>query len=351
MVKMKIMYVDASTDGHHLTYLNYLLQAASQDSFAVLPKDTDKVAGRARKVSAASIRGFQEYGSWMKELRRIASEEHPDIIHFLDGDTMMRNMGRGLARFRNSGIVITFHHLFEGTVREVSMRRMLKYADAGVFHTEEIRGRVEKLGCWNTECVPYPCFLDVPAGISGEYKNHPPKILALGGTRYDKGLDILLEALELVSRPFQLVIAGKTEDFDEVFIRQHIVKYQSSVKTYLHFLSNEEVKNFLQEADIIALPYRRIFDGASGPMAEGIYLGKTIVGPEHGSLGSLIRKTHTGYTFDSENKEKLASVLEYALEHPCIYDEKACKAQKELKPEYFIERYASLYKKILMKKV
>ena len=140
---MKIMYVDASTGGHHLTYLNYLLQAVSGDSFAVLPKDTDRVKGKTRKVQTESIRSFQEYGRWMKELRKIAAEEQPDIIHFLDGDTMMRHFGRGFARFKDSKLVITFHHFFEGIAREISMKNMLKYADAGVFHTEEILGKVK----------------------------------------------------------------------------------------------------------------------------------------------------------------------------------------------------------------
>ena len=344
---MKIIYVDASTDGHHLTYLNYLLQAVPGDSFAVLPQDTDKVKGRARKISAAGTRSFQEYGNWMKELRGIAEEERPDIIHFLDGDSMMRHFGRGLARFKNARIIITFHHLFEGKARELSMKNMLKHASAGVFHTEEIRERVEEMGCRNVECVPYPCFLDVPAGMSGAYGNEPPKLLALGGTRYDKGLDILLEALQQVREPFRLVIAGKPEDFDEAFIRQKAERYQDRVELCLHFLSDEEVKQFLQEADIIVLPYRKLFDGASGPMCEGIYLGKTIVGPEHGSLGQLIRSTHTGYTFESENVEKLAACLEYALSHPCLYDDTAYAAQQELKPELFAERYLRIYQKAI----
>ena len=180
---MKIMYVDASVDGHHLIYLNYLLQTVSGESFAVLPKDTGSVRGRVRIAGTGSIRGFKEYGGWMKELRKIAAEEKPDIIHFLDGDTMMRNFGRGFKKFGNSRLVITFHHFFAGKAREISMKRMLRHADAGVFHTEEICRRVENFGCRNVKCVPYPCFLDIPTGKSGEYQNHPPKLLALGGTR------------------------------------------------------------------------------------------------------------------------------------------------------------------------
>ena len=347
---MKIMYVDASVDGHHLIYLNYLLQAVSGDSFAVLPEDTGKVKGRVRKAGTGSIRGFEEYGRWMKELRRIAAEEKPDIIHFLDGDTMMRNMGRGLARFADSGMVITFHHFFEGKAREISMKRMLRYADAGVFHTETICERAEGFGCKNVKCVPYPCFLDLPPMESGGHRNDPPVLLALGGTRHDKGLDILLKALKDVKAPFQLVIAGKPEDFDEDYIDSHTEKYRDKVRLCLRFLSDEEVKEFLVESDIIVLPYRREFDGASGPMCEGIYLGKTIIGPSHGSLGSQLQSSHAGYTFESENVEQLAACIEYALTHPCVYDETAYQMQKELSPELFAERYLRIYREVVQKK-
>lgn len=346
---MKIMYVDASTDGHHLTYLNYLLQTASEESFAVLPKDAEQVNGRVRKVSTGSIRGFREYGNWMKELRAIAAEEQPDLIHFLDGDSMMRNLGRGLSRFGACRRIITFHHFFEGKAREISMKSMLRNVDMGVFHTKEIRKRVENLGCQNTECVPYPCFLDLPPGKSGEYRNRPPKLLTLGGTRYDKGLDILLEALEMVRVPFQLVIAGKPEYFDEVFILEHTEKYRDRVQICLRFLDDEEVKGFLMEADIIVLPYRKIFNGASGPMCDGLYLGKTIIGPDHGSLGEMLRQSHAGYTFESENIEKLGTCIEYALSHPCVYDDTAYRMQQELRPELFIQRYSEIYKKVLEK--
>ena len=118
---MKVMYVDASIDGHHLVYLKYLLKSVYGGSFAVLTSIPYGMEDCVRIAGTGSIRGFEEYGRWMKKLRGIAAEEKPDIIHFLDGDTMMRNMGRGLTRFADSGLVITFHHFFEGKAREISM--------------------------------------------------------------------------------------------------------------------------------------------------------------------------------------------------------------------------------------
>lgn len=347
---MKIMYVDGSIDGHHLTYVNCLLQAADEGSFAVLPKGRGEVKGKNIRLPFESIRSGKDYHAWLKELYRIAEREKPDIIHFLDGDTMMRHFGFGLGKFGKHRIVFTFHHLFPGKLREISMKRMLRLSAAGVFHTKEIAESVKKYGCKNVFQITYPCFLNRPMGCRKKYQNTPPVLLALGGTRRDKGLDILLEALKEVKEPFHLFIAGKAEDYDEAFIEEACKSYRSRVNLQLRFLTDEEVEALMEKADIIVLPYRKEFDGASGPMSDGIYLGKTIVGPEHGSLGDQIRNLHVGYTFESENTSSLAGVIEKSLRHIYIYDETAQQAQRELQPEYFIKKYHDLYDEIERRK-
>lgn len=341
------MYVDTSVGGHHLIYVNHLLQIAPEESFAVLPEGDETAEGRVVKLPIKGIRRPMDYQKWMKALHRIAKKERPDIVHFLDGDTMMRYFGLGLHGFESARLVITFHHLFPGRLREISMRRMLSRAAAGVFHTEEIERTVTGYGCTNTRLIPYPCFLKTSMQEGGSYHHTPPILLALGGTRYDKGLDILLEALKKVQSPFHLIVAGKEEDFDRAYIEEQTADYLERPELVLRFLEEEEVLHFLQKADIIVLPYRKVFDGASGPMNEGIYLGKTIVGPDHGSLGSLIERQHVGYTFAGEDREALASCLEKALQNPRQYDETAKKAQRELLPELFRERYRRLYEEIL----
>lgn len=340
---MKIMYIDASTKGHHLIYLNNLLQNASPESFAVLPKHEGNIKGRFREISTPALRTFSGYRAWIKNLKRIAEEERPDIIHFLDGDSIMRYFGLGFRQFKGSKMVITFHHLFSGKLREISMRRMLRNVNIGVFHTDAIEQKVRSFGGKNVRCIPYPCFLETERCEGSSERHQVPVLLALGGTRYDKGLDILLEALKSVKEPFRLIIAGKEESFKKFDIEQQIQSYQSSVELQLRFLSEEEVLQYLQNSDIIVLPYRKEFDGASGPMCEGIYLGKTIVGPNHGSLGKLILQYHVGYVFESENPIALAECLNQALAQKFIYDDTAKAEQKELEPELFQKRYTELY--------
>lgn len=344
---MKIMYVDISTEGHHLIYLNSLLQNVSSESFAALPVSAQNIQGRVRTFPSPAIRTVSGYKAWIRDLKKIVSEEKPDLIHFLDGDSIMRYFGLGLSNFKACKIVITFHHLFSGKLREISMRNMLRQANAGVFHTDIIKQRVRSFGCKNVWCIPYPCFLDVDM-CQGSCKRHEvPVLLALGGTRHDKGLDILLEALKSVKEPFRLVIAGKEEQFNRDYIERKIQSYESSVELQLRFLSEQEVLSYMCNSDIIVLPYRKEFDGASGPMCEGIYLGKAIIGPDHGSLGKLIRQCHVGYTFESESVSSLAECLNQALAETFVYDVTAKEEQKKLKPEAFIEKYLELYDTLL----
>lgn len=334
---MKIMFVDSGDTGHRQEYVNSLRRIPEVESLLLIPD------------ASINLKRISSYCKWMKQLKERAEKEQPDIIHFLDGDTVMRFFGLGFGFFKRFKTVITFHHFFPGLMRKLSLKRMLHAVNFGVVHTEEIEKKVKDYGCSNILCVPYPCFLKIPCEDSNQYENQPPLLLALGGTRYDKGLDILLGALKKVRVPFQLVVAGKENDFKKEYILEQIEEYKENVKLLLHFLKTDEILELLQKADIIILPYRKEFDGASGPMCEGVYLGKTIVGPSHGSLGSLIQKNHVGYVFESENQDSLVEIIERALREKKLYDDVAKRYQMELQPETFNRRYQKLYNGLLNK--
>lgn len=70
-------------------------------------------------------------------------------------------------------------------------------------------------------------------------------------------------------------------------------------------MTDEEFEMAIQAVDAIVLPYRKTFNGASGPLGEGVAKGKMIIAANHGSLGDIVEKNHLGYTFESENIEAL----------------------------------------------
>ena len=48
----------------------------------------------------------------------------------------------------------------------------------------------------------------------------------------------------------------------------------------------------INACDYIVLPYRYSFDGASGPLVDGVIADKIIIGANHGSLGNLINNNN-----------------------------------------------------------
>lgn len=344
---MKIMYVDYSIEGHHLEYLRQLTQNCEYESIVVLPQYVGDLP--IRQVCYPNLNLKEKklipYLKYMWNLKKIAEKEQPDIIHFLDGDSAMRYFDIGYRCLKKFRVAVTFHHLFPGKMREISIKSILHTVSVGIVHTDEIADRIENYGVSNVQCIHYPCFLPLKRIESSD--NQPKTLLALGGTRYDKGLDLLLEALRLVKEEFRLVIAGKEEFFTREYIEKAVWEYREKVDLRLKFLSKEEMMECLQSADMIVLPYRKEFDGASGPMCEGAYLGKMILGPDHGSLGAMIKNNHLGDTFASENVLELAQCIERAVKAGFSYDETAKRYQKSLEPERFLESHKMLYDSLI----
>ena len=112
----------------------------------------------------------------------------------------------------------------------------------------------------------------------------------------------------------------------------------------LENLSDDTYCRCLQAADIVALPYRKILTGASGPLVEGAACGKLILGTDFGSIGQIIRKTHVGHVWDTDDVNHMISVIESALDQmPMQYDEVAEAFQKTLSVDTFAEKYTCLY--------
>lgn len=115
----------------------------------------------------------------------------------------------------------------------------------------------------------------------------------------------------------------------------------------LDYLTDRELSCAINSADIIALPYRKMFTGASGPLTEGVCLDKIIVGPDHGSIGDIITANHLGYTFEAENVDSLADVMQKALSYDFVIDESYEEYKKRLSPEKFVKEYIRLYNELM----
>ena len=106
------------------------------------------------------------------------------------------------------------------------------------------------------------------------------------------------------------------------------------------FLTEEEYEEEIYKTDVILLPYRKIFTGNSGPMTDGIYADKFILGPNNGNLGYLIKKYNLGSTFIQENYNDLAREIEKISQ---VEVKKTHKYKYELSIDKFNEKYTDIY--------
>jgi len=350
---MKILFIDIAMTGHHKVYMEHLASMESCESVFVLPEHlSDQNKEYILKSNFKKISIFK-YIKYLKNIRAIVENEKPDIIHFLYGDVFYYYFGIGLRMFNKNNVIITFHHVRKSAWRDISVKRIFRKIKRGVVHTKSLFVNLSNKGIDNAIHIEYPVF-DMIQEIDKDYAikkmglpQNVPVLAAIGGTRYDKGLDILLDALNYVKDPFHLLIAGKVSKFDNEFINIKSIRYSNQVTKYLKYLTNEELSLCINSADYIVLPYRKIFDGASGPLSEGVFLGKIIIGPNHGSIGSIIKENKLGYTFEAESPKDLARAITKALQERLSWNEVAEDYRKELDLQNFKHKYFELYKAVL----
>ena len=350
----KILFVDTSLTGHHLVYVDNLIQAIGKEQSVVLMPRCDY------KFSCKHIllnhyederRSVFTYLKMLYEIYSVATKEKVSIIHFLTGDIFYKYLGIGLRIFRRWKTVCTIHWVREGRLQSLSLRRICKAFSINVVHSSYLKNEIRSLGVENVYHIEYPQFNKVSAETnkSRDYFNlaHDVPVLAcIGGTRYDKGLDILVNALKNVSEEYQLLIAGQPSHFKESDIITLTEEIADKTHLCLRFLSDEELAAAISASDFIVLPYRKTFNGASGPLGEGVSFGKCIIGSDHGNLGYTINTYHLGYTFMSENVEALSNVITQALSVPFAEDEQYKKYQKLLNPNHFRLEYKKIYEQL-----
>ena len=356
---MKILYVEHSLNGHRKKYLEKLTNNFNnEDCHTVIISSEDnnelKQYNNVELVNSnfTKKRTLFEYKKMLIEILKIANKKNIDIIHFLDGDLYYRFFGLYLNKLNEYKVIITFHHVYMYGWRRRAIKEILKKINYGVVHTQFLKEQLNKIKCNNIYHVEYPVF--EYNKIINLNKSECRKALGLdddeiiitvlGGTQKYKGLNILLEALNKVNKNFRLLIAGKESDFSKEYIEQHISNYKEKVSLMLRRLSDEEYNNVLVSSDIIMLPYLKVFNGASGPLADGVVASKMIIGSDYGSLGDLINKNCIGYTFKTSNSNSLANILENVLiSNTFKYNDIANKYRKSLNVKFFIDKYRELY--------
>jgi D-inositol-3-phosphate glycosyltransferase len=196
-----------------------------------------------------------------------------------------------------------------------------RYADIITVHNQYSSEALKKIVARRTQkkifTIPHGSFVNqVSATITAETARrslglvpNQKLMLFFGQIKKIKGLDILLQSLPLISEDIHLIIAGKPWK-DEFQTYQAIIErnaLQSRIKLYIRYITDSERELFFKAADILIIPYRRIYQ--SGVLLMGMSYQLPVLASDIDANCELIESGVNGILFKDGDPVDLADKI------------------------------------------
>ncbi|WP_290756521.1 MULTISPECIES: glycosyltransferase [unclassified Exiguobacterium] len=358
---MKIYLFDNIIDGHHKKYNDAVFGlATSQQEF-------DLINCYSNPTRKSKNRIYNEFLKLKQISKLVFKLKKNDVLHFLYVDNMI------LALFvfyrlkiinKKTTISGTLHWSTNNKFKKIMLRYMLKNNLNLVCHSGYILDQQKQIYNGKNNFlkeIRYPYFPYVSnEKESNELsktiqekldKTDMIKILYFGGTRLDKGVDILLESLKYVDNPkVSFFIIGNEEKFDKSFIENCVKNLKSDINIHLSYVNETTASYIFSKIDYTVLPYRRFFSGESGPLIDSLANKVKVIAPDT----PVFKKNNEGIKdvifYSSENPIDLGRTLNN-LEHYTKNDSEKEYYYQRLDLNTFKKNYQEYFKLFLGEKL
>jgi glycosyltransferase involved in cell wall biosynthesis len=303
---------------HGKAGLNFLNLRGSQKPEATL----------ARKVTRISL--------FYARLLRYVIAAKPKVFHILWNNKFQffdRTLLMLYYRLFGKKIILTVHNVNTGrrdskdsALNRQTLRFQYRQADHIFVHTQEMKQELSKEYCVNESQVTV-----IPFGINNSVPNtelspieakerlglrkEDKTILFFGNIAPYKGLEYLVSSYQQIAArrsDFRLIIAGRPKGFEQYWteLQEMIRADVQSGKIILRkeYIPDEETEIFFKAADVLALPYRYIYQ--SGVLFLGYSFGLPVLAADVGSLRDEVVEGKTGFVFKPEDAVDLERAIE-----------------------------------------
>ncbi len=146
-----------------------------------------------------------------------------------------------------------------------------------------------------------------------------PVLLLFGQIKAVKGLDLLLESLPAVAAVFpglRLLVAGRPWKDDLARYRTLAAErgVESKVNFHAGFVADGDVPFYYQAADLVVLPYRRIYQ--SGVLLMAMSYARPVLVSDLPGMLDIVEDGRNGLVFRAGDAQHLAERLIQALSQP-----------------------------------
>lgn len=214
---------------------------------------------------------------------------------------------------KRKGIQIAFicHNLEDHDatgIKSSVARHALSMADAYLVHsTEHLNILRSRYPCKRVLFHPIPIYGHYPSPKGTMVKRGRLELLFFGFIRPYKGLDVLLEAMELLNdQDVYLTVVGESwGETDDLF--EAVRRLGPRLELHLRYTSDEEAAEFFDRADVVVLPYRSATGSAVAAVAHR-YL-KPVLATRVGGLPDVVIEGETGFLVNPGDKDALAASI------------------------------------------
>lgn len=304
------------------------------------------------------VRGYIErWRMYRRVFKQISREQSgPSVAHFLTADKFYPLPLLCSPEKKDLKVLATVHHFPNDKFRQRLLKNFGKRITSYIVMSDHTANRFRAIGIDNVTVIPFPAFYRHAEFMPKEYLREKfgigmDKIVisALGGTRKEKGLDILLESFKYLpaetKKKLLVNIAGQEMTVNRPMIEKLARENGIDIRLDLRILEEDEFCQNVAITDIMAIPYRRSFvSAASGPMCEAVNLGIPCVVCNHGSFGDYTAEHKIGLPFESEDPKSLAEALQKMVDKQYELDPSLIGT---LSLEEFIRKHNELYNSVL----
>lgn len=270
------------------------------------------------------------------------------IVHLHVFDFTLRNLILVVfSKFFSFKLVLTVHDVVSFFDRShwSCEKYILKWVDGVIVHNQSAYIDLKKrhtsdniLNQKDLAIIPhgnYLPFIEATEDIPKESESL--KILFFGQIKSVKGMEILLEALNIVIRKkhnIHLTIAGKPNKIDFELYSQLIkdLGIGKYVTTILRYISDDEIDDLYRTNDLVVLPYKII--SQSGVLLLSMSYGLPVLTSDLPAFTEVIEDNKNGFIFETEKPESLANKLVEISENRELLNYVRLNSNKLIREEY-----------------
>lgn len=343
-----IALIDSVATGHHIDYCARVAGAVLEQQLrcvvigppelvAAVRSTHPSAHGEALVSATDAVRVGRDLARlrFVRRAAAIVQSENVDAAHLLNLDGMGVALAATRRRFGGAALFGTLHrrHVFDAPSHDVRQR-----LECVALRRLVARGlRVLVHGAALAEAVashtrgPAPIEIPIPVSASDAAPAHARQareqlgldagaryLLAFGGTRHEKGVDLAIASLGRLTEDVRLVVAGPEEHFSASDLRTLAERHgvADRVELRLGFVPRADVGAWFDAVDAVVLPYRRTFSGQSGPLTIAAARGRPVVVSDGPITGATVRTYDLGIAVPAEDVAALARGIERVLRTP-----------------------------------